>query len=212
MIRSSDRNLQCTAPLAIQSIRCACLILALGIACISLAIGARGQESGRSRYKPKLPTQSPPLRVEVIDGVRFRDIETGTVYRLFGIDACAPAQTAMLGRQPWPCGTAAAAWLVNATLNKWLTCAPIREDASEQVVRCATASYHDLSAAMLKEGLAVVAPAVDGDPVIRSYAAAEAQSRKAFRGLWSSAFQMPWDWRAEHGDSLKAGNSGKPAQ
>ncbi len=208
MIRSSDRNLQSTAPLALR----ACLILALGIACISLATGAGGQEPGRSRYKPKLLAQAPPLRVEVIDGVRVRDIETGMTYRLFGIDACAPAQTAMLGRQPWPCGTAAVAWLVNATLNKWLTCAPIREDASEQVARCASANYPDLSAAMLKAGLAVVAPAADGDPVIGGYAAAEAEARKAFRGLWSSAFQMPWDWRAEHGDSRNPANSGKAAR
>jgi endonuclease YncB( thermonuclease family) len=192
--------------------RRAWLMLALAIASMTPATGARAQESAPSRYRPKLAAQAPPMRVEVIDGVRVRDIETGKVYRLFGIDACAPAQTAMLGRQPWPCGTVAIAWLVNATLNKWLTCAPIREQAGELVARCATASHPDLSAVMLKEGLAVAAPAADGDPAIRAYPAAEEQARKAFRGLWSSAFQMPWDWRSEHGDRRTSADSGQTAR
>ena len=34
-------------------------------------------------YTPKALTQSTPMRVEVIDGVTFRDIETGLVFRLF---------------------------------------------------------------------------------------------------------------------------------
>jgi endonuclease YncB( thermonuclease family) len=59
-------------------------------------------------YSPKAAVQSPPLRVEVIDGTRFRDIETHAVYRLYGIDTCASGQTARLGRQHWPCGTMAA--------------------------------------------------------------------------------------------------------
>jgi len=33
-------------------------------------------------YTPKALTQSTPMRVEVIDGVTFRDIETGLVFRL----------------------------------------------------------------------------------------------------------------------------------
>lgn len=209
MMVDAHRKRHAPAPQAVQYMRRAWLVLALAIAGMTLATGARGQDSGPGRYRPKLTTQVPPMRVVVVDGVRVRDIETGKVYRLFGIDACAPAQTAMLGRQPWPCGTVAIAWLVNATLNKWLTCAPIREQAGEQVARCATASHPDLSAVMLKEGLAVAAPAADGDPAIRAYSVAEEQARKAFRGLWSSAFQMPWDWRGEHGDRPTSAKSGQ---
>ena len=51
-------------------------------------------------YTPKALTQSTPMRVEVIDGVTFRDIETGLVFRLFGVDACQRDQIANLGRQP----------------------------------------------------------------------------------------------------------------
>jgi endonuclease YncB( thermonuclease family) len=212
MISDAHSNLQAPAPQAVRRIQRTLMVLALAIAGMTLATGSRGQDSSANRYQPKQSTQVPPMRVEVVDGVRVRDIETGKIYRLFGIDACAPAQTAMLGRQPWPCGTVAIAWLVNATLNKWLTCAPIREQEGEQVARCATASHLDLSAGMLKEGLAVAVPAAEGDPAIRAYFAAEEQARKAFRGLWSSTFQMPWNWRGEHGDHRKSAKSGQAAR
>lgn len=147
-------------------------------------------------YRPDSPPQLPPLRVEVLDGRRFRDIETGAVYRLYGIDTCAPGQTARLGRQPWPCGATAVAWLVTATLNRWLSCATVREDASEQLARCSSAAYPDLAADMIRDGVAVTLPATDQDPAIRAYAAAEREARKAYRGLWASTFQMPWEYRA----------------
>lgn len=147
-------------------------------------------------YSPKAPVQSPPLRVEVIDGTRFRDIETHEAYRLYGIDTCAPDQSARLGRQSWPCGTMATAWLVTATLNTWLACATLRDEASEHLVRCASAAHPDIAADMIREGVAVTVPATQDDPGIRSYAQVEQDARKAYRGLWSSTFQMPWEWRA----------------
>lgn len=147
-------------------------------------------------YSPKAAVQSPPLRVEVIDGTRFRDIETQETYRLYGIDTCAPDQYARLGRQVWPCGTMATAWLVTATLNTWLACTTLRDDAGDHLVRCASAGHPDIAADMVREGVAVAIPATQDDPGIRSYALAEQAARKAYRGLWSSTFQMPWDWRA----------------
>lgn len=164
----------------------------------SMASSASAQSGSPNLYQPKLTAQAPPMRVEVIDGVRFRDIETKTTYRLAGIDTCAPGQTARLGRQPWPCGTMAIAWLVGATFNKWVSCTAIRDDGRDHVARCATATHPDLAAAMLREGVAVQAPAGSGEPVIRDYSGAEQQARKAYRGLWSSTFQMPWEWRALH--------------
>ncbi|MBY3060398.1 nuclease [Rhizobium leguminosarum] len=149
-----------------------------------------------SVYQPKVAAQLPPLRVEVVDGTRFRDIETKAVFRLYGIDACAADQNATLGRQPWPCGTMVRAWLVTATLNTWVACSVLRDEPGERLARCATAGHRDLAADMLREGVAVLAPAADGEPEIREYIAAEQQARKAYRGLWSSTFQMPWDWRA----------------
>lgn len=175
---------------------------ALAVGCLvafaALPCCAQTSSSPASLYQPKVAAQLPPLRVEVIDGIRFRDIETKTIFRLYGIDACASDQIATLGRQPWPCGTMVRAWLVTATLNTWLACAVIRDVPHERIARCATAGHRDLAADMLREGVAVLAPATDGEPVIPDYAAAEQAARKAYRGLWSSAFQMPWDWRAAH--------------
>lgn len=151
-------------------------------------------------YSPKGAIQSRPLRVEVMDGTRFRDTETHAVYRLYGIDTCAPDQTARLGRQLWPCGTMATAWLVTATLNRWLACTTLRDEADEHLVRCASASHPDIAADMLREGVAIVRPAANDAPRIRAYALAEQDARKAYRGLWSSRFQMPWDWRARQND------------
>ena len=160
-------------------------------------------------YSPKAAVQSPPLRVEVIDGTRFRDIETHAVYRLYGIDTCAPDQTAHLGRQPWPCGTMATAWLVTAPLNVWLACRTLRDDDGERLVRCASAGHPDIAADMVREGIAVARPPSPDDPGIRVYALAEQDARKAYRGLWSSTFQMPWDWRAGSDGKRRATASGE---
>ena len=174
----------------------------LGLAlCLTLAASAGFAEGAPpSLYQPKIAAQVPPMRVEAIDGVRFRDIETKAVYRLTGVDACAPGQTATLGRQPWPCGTLAIAWLVNATLNKWIACVTIRDEGDEHVARCATAGYPDLAAAMLRAGMAVLTPAAPSEPATSAYASAEQDARKAYRGLWSSSFQMPWEWRAQQAE------------
>jgi endonuclease YncB( thermonuclease family) len=146
-------------------------------------------------YTPKLPTVTTPIRAEVLTATSFRDPETGTVYRLYGVDACDLSQTAVLGRQSWPCGVVAMAWLVNATLNKWITCTPIRVEATTQVSRCATSDYVDVAGEMLRNGLALTTRDA-ADQLIPSYKQIEADARKAFRGLWGSQFQMPWDFRA----------------
>jgi len=174
------------------------LLLTISLLMVAVMGAAVAQPADRKEgvYAPQTPLQSRPLRVEVIDGVRFRDIETGEAYRLYGIDTCAPAQMARLGRQPWPCGTMATSWLVTATLNAWLACSTLRTDASERLVRCATAGHPDIAADMLRAGVAVALPGTERDPPIRAYIQAEQDARKAYRGVWSSTFQMPWEWRA----------------
>ncbi|SDR63773.1 Endonuclease YncB, thermonuclease family [Rhizobiales bacterium GAS113] len=161
--------------------------------------GARAQAATADRpglYQPNGALQSPPLRVEVIDGTSFRDIETGTTYRLYGIDSCAPGQLAKLGRQPWPCGTMATAWLVTATLNKWIACNTLRQANGINLARCSSADHADIAADMIKEGVAVTLPPTSEDPAIRAYVSSEQEARKAYRGLWASSFQIPWEYRA----------------
>ena len=55
---------------------------------------------------------------------------------------------------------------------------------------------------MLKDGLAVCLPG-DEDQTVRAYVAAQEQARKAYRGVWSSQFAMPWDFRAKQAASAK---------
>ena len=153
-------------------------------------------------YTPKAPMQSVPMRVEVLDGTTFRDIETGVVYRLYGVDACQRDQLANLGRQPWQCGASAIAWLTTATLNKWVSCNPLREKDGRRLARCSSSEHADLAADMLKDGLAVCLPG-DEDQTVRAYLAAQEQARKAYRGVWSSQFAMPWDFRAKQAASAK---------
>ena len=51
-------------------------------ACTALPCHAQNGGDPASLYQPKLAAQLPPLRVEVIDGIRYRDIETKKIIRL----------------------------------------------------------------------------------------------------------------------------------
>ena len=149
-------------------------------------------------YTPRSGVQATPMRVQVIDAVSFADVETKATYRLYGVDACSLLQSATLGKQQWPCGSVALAWMVSATLNKWITCNDVRpgDAKSAGLVRCATAEHADLALDMLKEGMAVVPP----DPLdrqVKAYLSAEQDAKHAYRGMWSSSFQMPWLFRAD---------------
>jgi endonuclease YncB( thermonuclease family) len=165
-----------------------------------------------TRYEPQSQVQTKPMRVEVIDGNRFRDIESGAVYRLWGVDVCAPDQTALLGRQPWPCGTMARAWLVNETLGKWVSCVLLDKQGDELAVRCSSSTHQDVALAMLKEGVAVALPPEREPKQVKVYLAAQEAARKAFRGLWGSAFDMPWAYRSQLAAAeLKAESPPPPA-
>lgn len=150
-------------------------------------------------YKPQSALQSTPMRVEVIDATSFRDIETGAIYRLYGVDSCVPTQTANFGRQSWPCGAVAIAWLTNATLGKWVSCNVVREAGGQRLSRCSSSEHQDLAADMLKEGLSVALPIGEGQEV-RAYSQLQDQARKQYKGLWSSQFTMPWDLRAKQAE------------
>ncbi|OYX75256.1 MAG: nuclease [Rhizobiales bacterium 32-66-11] len=169
------------------------IVMVATLAATTLAGAQSPERSGL--YSPGSALQSPPLRVEVLDGTRFRDIETQAVYRLYGIDTCAPGQAAHLGRQPWPCGTVAAAWLVSATLNKWVACNILRDEQGEHLARCASADHADIGADMIRDGIAMTLPPSEQDSAIRAYVSAERDARKAYRGIWASTFQMPWEYR-----------------
>ena len=136
-----------------------------------------------------------PLQVEVVNGRSFRDLATGRVIQLYGIDTCQAGQTAVTGNQHWFCAVPAMSWLITATLNKWVVCTPVREEEAATVARCATGEYRDLAAEMLNTGLAINSPDKQ-DQLIRDYAIIEAKAKTSYRGLWSATFENPWIYRA----------------
>ena len=122
------------------------------------------------------------MRVEVIDGVTFRDIETGLVFRLFGVDACQRDQIANLGRQPCSAASPRSPGAPTATLNKWVSCNALREKDGRRIARCSSSEHADLAGDMIKEGLAVCLPDSE-DQRVRSYAQDQEQARKVLQGL-----------------------------
>jgi endonuclease YncB( thermonuclease family) len=113
----------------------------------------------------------------------------GVEIRLYGIDAPELAQTCIRAGESWPCGREAAAALRLAAAGREVTCRARDEDRFGRVVAVCHAGGVDLGAAMIKGGLAVAYGA---------YAADEREARDARRGIWSSTFDRPVDWRARH--------------
>lgn len=138
------------------------------------------------------------MRVAVLDGRSFRDTASGATYRLYGIETCEPGQFAELGPQRWPCDVVPVAWLVAATLNKWVACNVVIEKDSIRHARCASNDYPDMGQELLRTGAAVVDAAESG-PLIDLYRSAEAEAKRSSRGLWGSTFEMPWAYRQRRG-------------
>ncbi len=172
---------------------------ALSMGCALVPLGTRAQtppqpSDSPNVHKPRESAQRTPMRVSVIDGRSFRDAATGGVYRLYGIETCEAGQIAEFGPQQWPCAAVSTAWLIAATLNKWVACNAVKEGDSVRYARCASNQYADMAVELLRVGAAVVDLEESG-PLIELYKTAEAEARRNARGLWASKFEMPWAYR-----------------
>ena len=145
-------------------------------------------------YTPRETVQRTPMRVSVLDGRSFREVGTGATYRLYGIETCELGQFAEFGPQRWPCHVVPVAWLVAATLNKWVACNVVAEKDGIRHARCASNEFPDMGLELLRTGAAVVDVAESG-PLIDLYRNAEADAKRSARGLWGSTFEMPWAYR-----------------
>lgn len=123
----------------------------------------------------------------VIDGDSL--IVAGTEIRLFGIDAPELSQTCTRAGRPWNCGADAAEALRAATAGREIVCRPQEQDRYGRTIAICHAAGLELSAAMVKGGLAVAYGAYEAD---------EREARDARRGIWSSNFDPPAVWRARH--------------
>ncbi|HEX2884896.1 thermonuclease family protein [Vineibacter terrae] len=115
----------------------------------------------------------------------------GQRVRLWGIDAPAVEQTCKRGGKPWTCGRDAARALSHLVTGKTVRCLVIVEDKLRRlIVGDCTLGGESLSRWMVRNGWAVMNPRQTD-----AYAKEQAEAKEANRGIWSSEFEMPWDWR-----------------
>lgn len=120
--------------------------------------------------------------------------------RLEGVEGCEVRQKAELEGVQWPCGAVGAAWLVGLTLGKTVECRPTRfERGGDSAYRAQCfVDGRDLAAEGIRAGMLVMATPA-GEPPLPSYAELEAEARAARRGIWSSHFALPSEWRRANG-------------
>ena len=123
----------------------------------------------------------------VIDGDSLA--VAGVEIRLAGIDAPEYRQYCFRRGRPWACGVDATRVLRTLIANRPVACRAREEDRYGRTVATCSVAGSDLGAAMVAGGHAVAY----GD-----YQLEELAARNAGRGIWSSRFERPADWRAKH--------------
>lgn len=125
----------------------------------------------------------------VIDGDTL-DIG-GECIRLFGIDAPESQQTCTRGQAIWACGSEAGRHLATLIAGRTVRCEARDTDAYGRTVALCRAGSIDLSQAMVQTGFALAFRRYSAD-----YVSDEATARSGARGVWSSTFVTPSEWRA----------------
>ena len=132
---------------------------------------------------------------QVVDGDSL--VVSGVRIRILDVDAPESGQLCFakgesFDQGAWHCGKQAA-----AALSDWIGEQKVSCDATGQGVRkgwlarCSVEG-HDLAQWLAANGWAVPVPDCKCE-VVRS---ASDQAKAAALGIWSSAFTMPWEWRA----------------
>ncbi len=128
--------------------------------------------------------------VSVIDGdtIEIR----GQRIRLFGVDAPESRQICVdaAGRE-WRCGQRAALELADMVGGATVHCEERDRDRYRRIVAVCRKGSQDLGWWMAGHGWAVASQRYSLD-----YVHDEEFARRAHLGIWSSQFEMPWDWRA----------------
>lgn len=128
------------------------------------------------------PALTGPARVVDGDTIRIQGISV----RLSGIDAPELSQLC----DGATCGVAARAALRRLTFSRTVTCVQETRDRYKRVVARCVADGVDLAAAMALSGHALAYRQYGS-----AYVAQEDEARQARAGMWSGAFDAPWDWR-----------------
>jgi endonuclease YncB( thermonuclease family) len=94
----------------------------------------------------------------------------------------------------WPCGEQAALALSGLIGQQNVACETLKRGTDKGWLARCTVAGEDLARWLAANGWAVPAQSCKCE-VVRSTAN---QAESARRGIWSSAFTMPWDWRKAH--------------
>jgi len=130
------------------------------------------------------------LPQSVIDGDTI--VLEGKRIRLFGIDAPEKSQPCQVQEAAVACGIIARNALIGFVVGATVRCD--REDVDRygrDVSRCYADGY-DLSAGMVRAGLAVAYRQYS-----LSYVSEEENAKRLKYGMWKGSFVMPWDWRSQ---------------
>ncbi len=130
------------------------------------------------------------LPQSVIDGDTI--VLEGKRIRLFGIDAPEKSQPCQVQEAAVACGIIARNALIGFVVGATVRCD--REDVDRygrDVSRCYADGY-DLSAGMVRAGLAVAYRQYS-----LSYVSEEENAKRLKHGMWKGTFIMPWDWRSQ---------------
>jgi endonuclease YncB( thermonuclease family) len=113
----------------------------------------------------------------------------GESVRLFGIDAPELKQTCKKDGKEWACGEASRDYLVSLIGDKSVSCTHIGQSYNRSVGKCFVGDV-ELNREMVQGGFAM-----DYGHYTHDYDDAEAEAKQTKKGIWASAFEMPWDWR-----------------
>jgi len=158
------------------------------LACVAFATGAVAQSA-------------PPPAPNVFDipqsGVEFQTGDTwrqaNMTFRLFGVQSCirGTAFTNAAGARE-DCGEASLSYFAALVRDTKPRCTPIARTGAPPVIYAVCAAHVgpntlDLGTIIVTQGFGFAATDATGRPVNFQYAVAEAEARKARRGLWAFA-------------------------
>ncbi|MCD2184562.1 thermonuclease family protein [Rhizobium sp. TRM96647] len=114
----------------------------------------------------------------------------GRRIRLSGMDAPELTQVCRREEAEWYCGASARSHLAEMLRRGDIACSLIGTDKYNRTLARCRIGEEDVGERMVRDGLAVSY----GD-----YEEAESLARQERKGLWSSVFDRPQDWRRQHG-------------
>jgi endonuclease YncB( thermonuclease family) len=116
----------------------------------------------------------------------------GETIRLQGVDAPETDQICLDSRGAvWNCGIDARDRLIRHIGSRQTSCVTNGKDVFGRWLATCSTNGGDLSAWLVREGLALAFVRYSS-----AYAPEEVTARSAQKGMWAGAFIAPWDWRA----------------